>query len=110
MKIYCTVGTPCFTPNQKTELEKLGEVIYIDRTSIPEDEYIDLINDFIQTSKGLSSNGTNAKTNPIPAETNINGHLIKTIILVVLIRIAKIIPAAAFKNCFKVISPTNLNS
>ena len=45
MKIYCTVGTPCFTPSQKIELEKLGEVTYVDKTSIPEDEYIDLIKD-----------------------------------------------------------------
>ena len=45
MKIYCTVGTPCFTPNQKNELEKLGEVFYIDRTSIPEAEYINLVKD-----------------------------------------------------------------
>lgn len=45
MKIYCTVGTPCFTPSQKIELEKLGEVTYVDKTSIPEDEYINLIKD-----------------------------------------------------------------
>lgn len=45
MKIYCTVGTPYFTPNQKNELEKLGEVFYINQTSIPEDEYINLIKD-----------------------------------------------------------------
>jgi len=45
MKIYCTVGTPCFTPNQKAQLDQLGEVVYIDQTSIPEDNYIKLIKD-----------------------------------------------------------------
>lgn len=45
MKIYCTVGTPYFTAEQKKDLEKLGEVVYIDKIRIPEDEYINLVKD-----------------------------------------------------------------
>lgn len=45
MKIYCTVGHECFTLNQKSELEKLGEVTYIEETRIDEDKYINLAKD-----------------------------------------------------------------
>ena len=57
MKIYCTVGNPCLTPNQKAELDQLGEVVYIDQTSIPEDEYIKLTKDaeiLITAPEGIS--------------------------------------------------------
>ncbi|MFA5025139.1 MAG: D-isomer specific 2-hydroxyacid dehydrogenase family protein [Candidatus Shapirobacteria bacterium] len=45
MKIYCTVGHECFTPSQKSELEKLGEVTYIEEIRIDEDKYISLVKD-----------------------------------------------------------------
>ena len=71
---------------------------------------MDLIKEIIHKSNGLSAKGTKAHTKPPAPKKNINGHLTKTINLVELITIAKIIPTDAFKNCFKVISPINLNS
>lgn len=45
MKIYCTVGHPCFTKKQVNSLNKLGEVIIVEKLGLSEEEYIKVVSD-----------------------------------------------------------------
>jgi len=45
MKIYCTVGHPCFTPTQLETLKQFGEVTIIEKLGIPEEEYLNIVSD-----------------------------------------------------------------